>query len=226
MHSLELPSNSVDRGLLERAAACNAFASIDEMTPAALQRISAQDGIDFATALLYERLLRRESTRKLLSLLRERTQLSRQRSVLIGVVPGAFYKEYAFTGADGQRVLDAAAKQGVRAERVPLQSFGPLAENARILREWLAQHPHDEIVLVSLSKGGADLQYALSLPGSDARFRNVSLWINISGLVQGTALADWLLSQKLRSLFVRIFAWWRRYPFHVLHQIRRADNVD
>lgn len=214
-----------DRRLLQRAAAWPSHESIDALTQPVLKQIAERDGIDFATALLYDRVLRQESTRGLMDRLRSEPAIP-TRDVLIGVVPGAFYKEYAFTGADGQRVLDSAHRHGVRAERVPLQSFGSLAENAAILGDWLARHPNDEIVLVSLSKGGTDLQHALSMPGSASVFRNVSLWINVSGIVQGTALADWLLAQTLRSLCIRIFAWWRGYPFHVLHQIRRAEHVD
>ena len=123
-------------------------------------------------------------------------------------------------------MLDAAAKHGVRAARIPLHSFGSLADNARILCDWLARHSHDDVVLVSLSKGGTDLQHALSLPGAEAIFGNVSLWINVSGIVQGTALADWLLGQPIRSLFVRVLAWWRGYPFHVLQQIRRTEKLN
>jgi len=36
----------------------------------------------------------------------------------------------------------------------------------------------------------------LGLPDSATIFRNVSLWINVSGIVQGTTLADWLLAQR------------------------------
>lgn len=227
MHAIGRTPDAIDTALMERAAAHHACLSIDKLTPAALQQISERDGIDFATAMMYDRVLQRASTRIILELLkREQVQQTPRRDVLIGVVPGAFYKEYAFTGADGQRVLDAAEKRGVRAERIPLHSFGSLADNALILCDWLARHAHEEVVLVSLSKGGTDLQHALSLPGSEEIFRKVSLWINVSGIVQGTALADWLLAQTIRSLFVRVFAWWRGYPFHVLHQIRRADHVD
>ena len=91
--------------------------------------------------------------------------------------------------------------------------------------ELAEQHPDDEICLVSLSKGGTDLQYALTEPGAEDDFQNVSTWINVSGIVQGTALANWLLGQWWRSLLIRAFAWWRRYPFDVLHEIKRDDNA-
>lgn len=208
-----------DRALLQRAADWPAHQAVDELTQSALREIAIREGIDFATALLYDRLLRR-NTRSPIAIKTIAGDVS------VGVAPGAFYKEYAFTGADGQRVLDIASRIGLNAERIPFASFGSLADNAATLLEWLKRKPDKNIVLVSLSKGGTDIQHALTLPGAERAFRSVSLWINLSGILQGTGLADWLLARPMRSLFVRIFAWWRRYPFEVVHELRRREHAD
>ena len=90
--------NAIDRALLEKAAAYSARLSIDELTTAALRQISEREGIDFATAVLYDRIMHRESTHCLLELLnRETVQQPPRKDVVIGVVPGDFYKEYNFT---------------------------------------------------------------------------------------------------------------------------------
>jgi len=212
-----------DHAIFERASAWAAHPALENLTRPALAEVASAEGIDFATALLYDRLLRRESVREMFEVLGSRDP-SPRREVLVAMVPGAFYQEYAFTGADGQRVLDAAKRAGVRAERVPVKSFGSLRENARILRDWLAQHPEDDVCLVSLSKGGTDVQFALTEPGADLAFRNVSTWINLSGIVGGTVLANWLLSHWWRSLLIRAFAWWRGYSFDVLYEIKRDGN--
>jgi hypothetical protein len=218
--------DEADRLLLARAAAWPAHLTAEELTQPVLREIAGREGVDFATALLYDRLLRREPVRAALATMTSaEATTSLPARAIIGVIPGAFYKEYTFTGADGQRVLDAAHRHGCRAERVPVHSFGPLADNARILCDWLDQHAGDEILLVSLSKGGSDVQHALTLPGAAHAFRNVALWVNLSGIVQGTALADWLLAQTFRSLCIRVFAWWRGYPFHVVHEIRRREPI-
>ncbi|MBI3823092.1 MAG: hypothetical protein HY289_10495 [Planctomycetes bacterium] len=214
--------DDADRAILERAAGWPLPATVDELTQPVLQEVAGREGIDFATALLYDRLVRRDGVHP--SLLDADAPMP-PRDVLIGVVPGAFYKEYTFTGADGQRVLDAARRAGCRAELVPLLSFGPLAEQARILCDWLKANAGQRIMLVSLSKGGTDVAHALSIPNADQLFRDVAVWLNLSGIVQGTALADWLLAQRIRSMFVRIFAWWRGYPFKVVSEIRRRDTI-
>ncbi len=215
--------DAADRALLQRAADWPAYRAIDDLTRPALVDIARRHGIDFATAIVYDRLLHRGSVRETMATLTA-TLDEPPRDILVGVVPGAFHKEYAFTGADGERVLDAARRVGIRAERVPLPSFGSLYDNGRILRDWVHQHRDEEICLVSLSKGGTDVQYALTKPNAERDFQNVSTWINLSGIVQGTALADWLLGQWWRSLMIRAFAWWRRYSFDVLHEIKRDGN--
>jgi len=87
---------------------------------------------------LYDRVQRRKLDLQLLSLLHgEASTLAPRKDVLIGVVPGAFYKDTR-SRRGGQRILDIARRQGVRAERVPLHSFGSLADNAQILCDWLA----------------------------------------------------------------------------------------
>ncbi len=216
--------NADDRVLLQRAATWPTHGDVEDLTQPALERISQQEGIDFATALLYDRLLKRTAVRETLTALRSEAPapLLPPPNVLVGVVPGAFYKEYAFTGADGQRVLDLARRAGLCAERVPLDSFGSPADNARILADWLRRRSDAEIYLISLSKGGTDVMHALSRPDAEQIFQNVALWLNLSGIIQGTALADWLLARPLRCLFVRLFAWWRGYRFNVLHEIRRG----
>lgn len=231
MNSVLPATDAADRALLERAANWPAHATVEDLTRSALSEIARTHGIDFATALLYHRLCQCESKRVHLPLPSRQPDAGESThfpqtsfGFKIGVVPGAFYQEYAFTGADGQRVLDAAGLEGIYAERVPLQSFGSLKENAQILRDWVHQHRYMEICLVSLSKGGADVQFALTEPDAERDFRNVSTWINLSGIVQGTALANWLVGQWWRSMMIRVYAWWRRYPFNVVHEIKREGN--
>lgn len=54
-------------------------------------------------------------------------------------------------------------------------------------------------MLVSLSKGAADLKVALGLPGAAECFRRVSAWISLSGLPQGTPLVGWLNRRRSRG---------------------------
>jgi hypothetical protein len=132
---------------------------------------------------------------------------------------GRFYAESAETGADGRAILEAATRIGAPAEVIPTLSFGSLDANARIILRWLTQHSRPGTVLVSLSKGGADLKWALQQPEAAEAFRNVTAWINISGITEGTPLVAWLLGRRYRSLLVRPLFLWRNYNFEVVREL-------
>jgi hypothetical protein len=103
-------------------------------------------------------------------------------------------------------------------------SFGALAENARIVRDWLAARSEERIVLVSLSKGSLDVRAALAEPGAESASQNVVAWINLSGLFQGTELVTCLRRQRLRSLIVRVYCWWHGYRFSTLAELERSPG--
>src|SRR5690349_18935916 len=119
------------------------------------------ENIDRATAALYEQIC---SSRQHGSFIRgiqgsEAVPLP-ERTPRILVMPGAFHVEHPDTGADGRRVFELAAELGWPVERVNVPSLAPMRENASALVEKL-RHCAGPIVLVSLSKGGADVRFAL-----------------------------------------------------------------
>ena len=114
----------------------------------------------------------------------------------MAIAPAALYKEYRRSGADGRRVREAAEGMNLAVEMIPLEPTGQLQTNAAILREWLDACPHENVVLVSLSKGGSDIKKALADVAGHDVFRRVSVWISIGGLLEGTPLVPWLLSRE------------------------------
>ncbi len=105
-------------------------------------------------------------------------------------------------------------------ERVPVESFGSLARNAAVIANWLSQHGQQQVVLISLSKGSADLKIALGLPEAHRLFGNVTAWISLSGLPQGTPLVAWLRRQPLRRLGVRLLLRLRGQRYSVVEELR------
>jgi hypothetical protein len=142
------------------------------------------------------------------------------------VVPGAFHEEYSHTGADGARIMRLAQFLGWPAERVPLPSLAPMAENAgRILDFLTKQNASEPIVLISLSKGSADLRTALERPDAAGALRNTRAWINLSGIVTGTPLIDWFRARPIRCTGVRLLLRLRRQRFAVLDELRRGPGT-
>lgn len=200
-----------DARLFARAAAWTGMESD-------LAELARSEGLDFATALLYDRLLRVPENAEFLRSAHEAQHPEKNDRDLIGIVPGAFHREHRHTSADGASVLAIARELGCAAEVIPTASLGTLDENAGAILDWLAAHRGRRVVLVSLSKGGADVKRALSHRA--AAFEDVSAWVSFSGIVQGTPLIEWLRRQPLRWWGVQLWLWWRGYRAQALNELR------
>ena len=203
------PVGEADAELLERAAA---WEGVD----------TGAQGIDFATAVLYNRVAREPANAAFLQAALARKDGDGGRPTFVGVVPGAFYREHRNTGADGARVLSIARGLGCEAELVPVKSFGMLEENSAAILDWLEAHGGREITLVSLSKGGADIKCALGSPRAAVAFSDVKQWVNFSGLVQGTPLVEWLRERPPRWWGARLILWWQGHGIRALGQLRHG----
>jgi hypothetical protein len=221
----QLTRDAYERGLLERAARWPELASCAEVTVEAVRDVAAREGIDFATALLYDRVRRSPEhgpfIERLEALAGPPAGPPRTPAAVV-IVPGAFYREYPHTGADGWRVRAEAEPLGFATDLVPTLSFGPLKTNARILCDWLRRDRRENLVLVSLSKGGADVKTALAEPDAPEAFRNVAFWVNLSGLLSGTPLVGWVFASRLRTLWFRLLLGWRGYAFSVVRELARG----
>jgi hypothetical protein len=221
-------NTTYERELLARIAHASEVVSCEQVTVELLQQLAAQQGIDFATAWVYKQVRQSPVHGPFIERLETQPRVlgsPRPLPATLVIVPGAFYVEFPHTGADGQLLREEAAKFGCCSELVPLPSFGSLAGNARILCEWLSARPEGPVLLASLSKGGADVKMALARPEAADAFRNVVCWINLSGLLQGTPLVDWLFASKLRSLWFRLLFWLRGYDFRIIPELARGSDT-
>ena len=194
--------------LLARAGSFPEFQSLPELTAAALREISAREGLDFATALLYDRVKRAPQHAAFIGQIDRRQSPKRKNSTedrTVLVVPAAFYRENPNSGADGKLILQEAGRLGFRAELVSLSSTGTLEENSKNILDGLANHPGEKIILVSLCKGGADVKFALGSTWTHAHFSNVLAWINICGTLNGSPVAEWLLATRPRFFLAWLY---------------------
>src|SRR5262249_59551218 len=96
---------------------------------------AAERGLDFATALLYDRLLKSDgTTRRVLSPRMDGEEAAEIRPAklpsLVAVVPGAFYVESPGSGAGGGEILQESRRLGVPSHLIPSRSFGSLDAHA------------------------------------------------------------------------------------------------
>jgi hypothetical protein len=214
-----------DRDLLRRAAERPECPEAADCTAERLLAITREHGIDFATAVFFDRVSRHPANATFIQRTHAQSLPSTVPPTLVGIVPGAFHRQHRQhrnTGADGARIHPIAASMGCPCEVVPLRNFGSPSVNARILVDWLRIHAGQRILLVSLSKGAADLKTALALPEASDLFRSVVAWISLSGLVQGSALPLWLRQHPWRRFAVALYLRWHGERISVAEELRRG----
>jgi hypothetical protein len=133
------------------------------------------------------------------------------------IVPGAFYQTHKDTGADGGVIREEAEHLGARTDIIPLPNLASLRSNARQICAWLNRRTDQRAILVSLSKGSADVKAALA--EDPQAFTRVVAWVNVSGALDGTPLVDWLFSGTLRSHWTRFLLWIRRHDIAAIREL-------
>lgn len=213
-----------DRELFARAAAWVDCPTLGDCAGSQMARTAREQGIEFATALLYDRILRHPGHRAFFEQVKASRQPVLNDPPLIGIIPGAFYLEHKKTGADGAQLAAILESMNCRVERIGVESFGSLARNATIIADWLSRHRRERVALISLSKGSADLKIALGLPHAAELFRGVDVWMSLSGLSEGTPLVAWLRRRPWRSLGVRLLLRLRGQRYSVVEELRREPG--
>jgi hypothetical protein len=106
------------------------------------------------------------------------------------IAPALFYAERPEFGGDGRLLAEIAQAHRFLVAVAPVLSRGSITENAEHLWRTIEQEPGDNLWLVSLSKGGGEVRLMLQAHAGDPAIQKLRGWINISGLVRGTPLAD------------------------------------
>jgi hypothetical protein len=213
-----------DRDLLARAATSADCPTLCDCSASQIAKVARDQGIEFATALLYNRVLRAPENTAFSQRVNAGHRPVVSNPPLVGIIPGAFYLEHKNTGADGSQLAATLESINCRVERVPVESFGSLARNATIIADWISRHVQERVALISLSKGSADVKIALGLPNAVDLFRNVDVWVSLSGLPQGTPLVAWLRRQFLRRLGVRLLLRLRGQRYSVVEELRQEPG--
>jgi hypothetical protein len=140
----------------------------------------------------------------------------------VAIAPGAFYREHPETGAGGENLCRIAGGFGCRTHVIRTESVGSAACNGQIITRWLQTSDDENIILCSLSKGGADVKMALAgLEAADA-FRNVVAWVNVGGVTSGSPMAEWILQRPLLAAIYRALFRCRGQDFQFVRDVARS----
>jgi hypothetical protein len=178
--------------------------AFEHCTHRVLADITLRHGVDFATTFFYDRIRRAPQNRELVEAL-ERTDAEAETPRARGrvlIAPALFYRERPDIGGDGAAIRRAALAAGLDVEILPVRSAGTARNNAEQLRTLLDERCTDPTVLVSLSKGAADVRLAFeSMPPPPG----LRAWVIVSGLLHGTPAIDHLTRR-----------WWSRWGLRLL----------
>lgn len=159
-----------------------------ELTHTLLKKIENERGLDLATVVFYEYLCQKHhnfidaiNSQKLRA-------TSSGKSIKLIIMPGMFYKEYPEIGGDGLFIKTIAEKFNIECELVDVNSRGSILKNKDILKDKLLKEKHDNVWIVSFSKGSTETRLCLEELYSEKFPNNIKGWISISGLVKGTSL--------------------------------------
>ncbi len=109
------------------------------------------------------------------------------------LVPGWRYRTDPATGADLARVHRVLESRGFETRLVPIEENDTVEANAVTLAAEIERLAPDgrRLILVSTSKGGPETHLALDRLRRADGAAHVAAWVNIGGLLHGTAIADY-----------------------------------
>jgi hypothetical protein len=218
-------SNSLENeaALLQRAADWENYPSLHSLDDKTLIQVTRDEGVDFATALLFDRFQKCPRHAEFIQQI-DRLRISQSPPPMklhakVVIVPGALYVERPEMGGDGRVVREVSESLGYETELIPIASFGSITKNAALIRAWLEAHRQEQIILVSLSKGGADLRMAFASAGSEGLFGKVLAWINVCGPLNGSRMADWVMASRWRTFFCRTKFLFQKRDFQFITEL-------
>jgi len=217
-----------EQALIDRAAHYPEHASLNDLTADALLRVTSREGVDFATVLLFDRFQKSHQhgtfIGRINSFWRAGETRTPQIRATVVIAPGALYDERPEFGSDIQLIQEVAARFGCQTAVIPVGGTGSLMDNARRICDWLARRSDEAIILVSLSKGGADTKLAMRMPDSESLFRKALAWVNVCGPLNGSPLVNWVLANRWRTLYFRAKCRLQRRDFQFIADLRHKSG--
>ncbi|MEE8436008.1 MAG: hypothetical protein V3S64_14580 [bacterium] len=134
------------------------------------------------------------------------------RDHLIVFVPGWLYRFQPYTGADFSRELRLLRRFGLRARRLEVNENGTIEANAKQIAAGIRDLARSEtrLILVSTSKAGSEVAYALGALLTPEETEVVKAWLSIGGLLRGSPIAD-DARRWPRSWLAGLYFWWHGF---------------
>jgi len=120
-------------------------------------------------------------------------------------VPGLFYKRNPETGGDFASQRKLLNNMGLSTHLIEINEVGSIEENAILISAEIKRlsKAYTKIIIVSASKGGPDVAYALGNILSHDDSKLVKAWISIGGVLRGSEIAD-QYSSGLKRIWTKL----------------------
>jgi hypothetical protein len=126
--------------------------------------------------------------------------------------PAWFYRSHPANGSDFARQRRLLDRLGIPHRLIEVAESGSVEDNAETIAEAVrdAGRRRETVIVVSVSKSGAEVALALSRVLTPEQARPVAGWLNAAGALHGTPLADMTLRPPF-SWMARLVFWAARW---------------
>ncbi len=143
-------------------------------------------------------------------------------------VPGLGYKEDTTTGADFAHQRKLLKQYEISNELIETEEWGLSDANAQIIAYQLKSinDNHDNILVVSASKGGLETAIALGKILEPNEIKNIKSWISVGGILRGSPIADNYLKAP-KCWFAEFMLWTKGKKIDIVkdlsYEMRKAE---
>ncbi len=150
-------------------------------------------------------------------------QIEKLKSKYFLFIPGFGYKDDATTGADLARQRRLFSDLGLENKLIETNEYGLSESNAQIIANEIieASKFKTDIVLVSASKGGLETAIALGKLLNIEQLQNVSAWVSVGGILNGSLIADQYLKAPKRWI-AQFILWTKGQNMEVVKDISHS----
>lgn len=202
--------------------------SLPELNQDRLTEISLNVGVDQAVALYYLSILKEADNKDLHKFIeRKKKEIQKtgvpkyQQKYKIFYVPGMFYNS-PMLQAQKESLHEMVDEFGYDFYFVPIEETGTIETNGSILCDSIQKEKSDlPILLVSTSKGGADVKTAIQICGSKEFFTKVKGWFNIGGIVKGSPMVNLVNESFRKKVEARIMFWYSGFNWQGFQSVSR-----
>ena len=202
------------------------------LTEKSMAFLTEKVSVDFATLYLCRRLhsvpANAKATKMYLDLLGKNSNYSsitaKAKDHLYVFVPGLFYRRHPEAGGDLAAQIDLLNSLNLHTYLIPTNEIGTVEENAQIITKELRKLKDRNIILISASKGGPDLAYALGSIMNEDECAHIKAWVSIGGVLRGSEIAD-KHTNGIRRLFTRLMTGFMGGSVEFVDDLTRKKSI-